>query len=301
MGGYEVVRNGRSRCPTPTSRMTAGRGDPAPECGRRARTSSGPSSAVRLSCRPARSRGRSPDCSHLAARTPADGRTRANDPGYKLRRHHIVAVDRDGKTIVEWLQQDSLRAETVIALIDGRPATWHRRLPALERFAMPRAKSGQESGRSFVSRREFETLAHRVLALERRSRVASPKASAPRSAASLIAEFERKSLILDEWRLRKDVERERTIREQDPDAWRRLNAERIDRNRATAMLNERLRAAECRPMSLEMSLTQRERKLQRLMARNEAETATGEAPRDPIPGKAARYATRNSPARRTRS
>jgi hypothetical protein len=30
-----------------------------------------------------------------------------NDPGYQLRRHHIVfAVDWQGKTIVEWLQHD---------------------------------------------------------------------------------------------------------------------------------------------------------------------------------------------------
>ena len=34
-----------------------------------------------------------------------------NDPGYKLRRHHIVfAVDRDGYTIEEWLQHDEYLA-----------------------------------------------------------------------------------------------------------------------------------------------------------------------------------------------
>ena len=34
-----------------------------------------------------------------------------NDPGYKLRRHHVVfAVDREGKTIVEWLQHDKYLA-----------------------------------------------------------------------------------------------------------------------------------------------------------------------------------------------
>ena len=34
-----------------------------------------------------------------------------NDPGYKLRRHHVVfAVDREGKAIVEWLQHDKYLA-----------------------------------------------------------------------------------------------------------------------------------------------------------------------------------------------
>jgi hypothetical protein len=34
-----------------------------------------------------------------------------NDPGYKIRRHHIIfAVDRDGKTIEEWLQHDNYLA-----------------------------------------------------------------------------------------------------------------------------------------------------------------------------------------------
>ena len=79
--------------------------------------------------------------------------------------------------------------------------------------------------------------------------------------------------IIEEHYLRQAIAREEALRRDRPDLWRHAEAGRIARNRGQAELNRRLRAAGCRPVSTELSLKQKMKKLQQLEARNRAETA----------------------------
>jgi len=79
--------------------------------------------------------------------------------------------------------------------------------------------------------------------------------------------------IIDEHYLRREISREAALRRDQPDLWRRLEAERTEGNRANSVLNRKLRAAGCEPVESELSLTQKMKKLRLLEARNRAETA----------------------------
>jgi hypothetical protein len=80
--------------------------------------------------------------------------------------------------------------------------------------------------------------------------------------------------IIEAERLRRKVARDTDFRNEHPGLWRRLDRERLERNRETAALNRRLRSEGFRPIALEPSLAQHARKLQRLDAREKAGTAT---------------------------
>ena len=82
-----------------------------------------------------------------------------------------------------------------------------------------------------------------------------------------------RSNIIEEHRLKEAIKREEEFRRQHPDLWRRADALRIARNRAQAELNRRLRAAGCRPVTMDPSLQQMMKKLHHLEARNRAEIA----------------------------
>lgn len=74
--------------------------------------------------------------------------------------------------------------------------------------------------------------------------------------------------------LRLSVQRADETRRAHPDTWRRLEQDRRTRNQELTDLNRQLRAVGCRPVALDPSLALRVKKLQRLEARNRAETAT---------------------------
>ena len=80
--------------------------------------------------------------------------------------------------------------------------------------------------------------------------------------------------IVEEHFLRQEIAREETLRREHPDSWRRADLARITRNRSQTELNQRLRAAGCTPVKMELSLKQKRKKLQQLEARNRAETAS---------------------------
>lgn len=80
------------------------------------------------------------------------------------------------------------------------------------------------------------------------------------TAAEAIAGLEeigRRMRIIEEHQLREQIEREQAIRRDRPDSWRRMEAERIARNRANSGLNQKLREAGCRPVAPEPSLSRR--------------------------------------------
>lgn len=77
--------------------------------------------------------------------------------------------------------------------------------------------------------------------------------------------------IIDAHYLRREIARDETMRRDEPERWRRQEAQRRLRNREKVELNRMLRAAGCRPMDLEPSLAQKMKKLQRLDATNRAE------------------------------
>jgi hypothetical protein len=96
------------------------------------------------------------------------------------------------------------------------------------------------------------------------------------TAAEAIAGLEeigRRMRIIEEHQLREQIEREEAIRRDRPDSWRRMEAERIARNRADSALNQKLGEAGCQPVAAELSLKQKMKKLQQLEARNRAESA----------------------------
>jgi hypothetical protein len=88
----------------------------------------------------------------------------------------------------------------------------------------------------------------------------------------LFEEMDRRRSLIEEHFLRREVAREEALRRDDPDWWRRMESERVARNREQAELNRKLRAAGCRPVSSELSLRQKMKKLEQLGARNRAET-----------------------------
>jgi hypothetical protein len=86
--------------------------------------------------------------------------------------------------------------------------------------------------------------------------------------------MDRRARIIEEHFLRREVAREEALRRDDPDGWRRMETWRVARNREQAELNRKLRAAGCRPVSSELSLKQKMKKLEQLETRNRAETET---------------------------
>jgi hypothetical protein len=86
----------------------------------------------------------------------------------------------------------------------------------------------------------------------------------------------RRTKILEEEFLRRAVEREKRLRADDPALWRELDLARQARNQETAAVNRRLRAEGLRPVSLELALSQRVKKLQQLEAPNKAKSAKPE-------------------------
>jgi hypothetical protein len=83
-----------------------------------------------------------------------------------------------------------------------------------------------------------------------------------------------RSRIIEVHYLQQAIAREKALRTEHPDLWRRAEDARIARNKSQASLNRVLRAAGCKPVETELSLTQKMKKLQQLEARNRAEIAT---------------------------
>jgi hypothetical protein len=86
--------------------------------------------------------------------------------------------------------------------------------------------------------------------------------------------MDRRARIIEEHFLRREVAREEALCRDDPDWWRRMESGRVARNREQAELNRKLRAAGCRPVSSELSLKQKMKKLEQFEARIRAETET---------------------------
>lgn len=80
--------------------------------------------------------------------------------------------------------------------------------------------------------------------------------------------------IIEVHYLRQAIAREKALRAEHPDLWRRAEDARLARNHAQAGLNRALRAAGCTPVETELSLKQKMKKLQQLEALNRAEIAT---------------------------
>lgn len=78
--------------------------------------------------------------------------------------------------------------------------------------------------------------------------------------------------IIEEDRLRREIEREQMFRREQPVEWRRRERERLFRNREHADVDRRLRAVGLRARIRELSLKQKMQKLKQLEARNRAET-----------------------------
>lgn len=86
-------------------------------------------------------------------------------------------------------------------------------------------------------------------------------------------EFARRWEILEENRLRDQVARDEAFSKRNPELWRQMEVDRRARNRKTTILNKRLRAEGLRPVTLDLSLAQRVKKLQQLEARNHAQSS----------------------------
>ena len=79
--------------------------------------------------------------------------------------------------------------------------------------------------------------------------------------------------IIEAHYLQQAIARERALRAEHPDLWRRAEDSRIARNKTQAGLNRSLRAAGCKPVDTEPSLKQKIKILQQLQAQNRAEIA----------------------------
>ena len=101
-----------------------------------------------------------------------------------------------------------------------------------------------------------------------------PRTTAAAKAIAGLDELGLRMRIIEEHHLRREIAGWEAHRREHPESWRRLEAARIARNRAQAELNRKLREAGCRPVSAELSLKQKMKKLQQLEARNRAEVAT---------------------------
>lgn len=106
-------------------------------------------------------------------------------------------------------------------------------------------------------------------------------------------EAERRNRIIQEFRLRRDIEYEEKIRRESPDYWRWKEAMRLESNRADAELNRQLRAAGCRPVSRSLTLKEKVKKLQQLESRNRAEIAILRELESDSPKKPGRYTIRS--------
>jgi hypothetical protein len=96
----------------------------------------------------------------------------------------------------------------------------------------------------------------------------------PSKAAIALAEWDRRSKIIEEHHLRQEVARLAALRNDDPRMWRDAEARRLASNREKTDFNRRLRAAGCHPVELEPSLRQKMKRLQCLEAVNVAKPAT---------------------------
>jgi hypothetical protein len=100
--------------------------------------------------------------------------------------------------------------------------------------------------------------------------------------ARALAELEaslRAFRIIEEEHLRADIARLELLRRNAPALWQALESRRHAHNREVRAMNKRLRAAGCQPTSLDLSLSQKMKKLQRLATRNAAEVARFRASR----------------------
>jgi hypothetical protein len=77
--------------------------------------------------------------------------------------------------------------------------------------------------------------------------------------------------LIEEDLLRRRIADDEEFRKEHPDLWKRIEASRVARNRQTAALNRRLRGAGLRPVTLDLSLEQRVKELQKLESMNRAE------------------------------
>lgn len=115
---------------------------------------------------------------------------------------------------------------------------------------------------------------------------------------AMLAEMDRRWAIIEEHHLRAEIGRLQALRRDHPEAWRRVEAQRIAGNREQAALNRALRAAGCRPVALQISLAQKVKKLQQLEERSYAKAAVPERPRDEFSNKSRRHSVRTSDKRR---
>jgi hypothetical protein len=150
--------------------------------------------------------------------------------------------------------------------LENRSRRWHRRHPTDE--AQHRPASHDVPGRS--SRAAFQHFVRRLAALERRLGV---HGNLRTPALAVDRDVSRRWEIVEEDRLRREVERELRIRREHPALWRQMDEGRVARNQATAVLNRRLRAEGLRPVEVKRSLQQRVRKLQQPDVRTRAGTA----------------------------
>jgi len=104
---------------------------------------------------------------------------------------------------------------------------------------------------------------------------------------------ELRNRIIEEHRLRTEVERDERARRESPDYWRWRENLRLQGDRADVELNRKLREAGCRPVPRSLTLAEKVKKLQQLEARNRAEIATLRADGHDSPRKPARHTVRN--------
>jgi hypothetical protein len=109
--------------------------------------------------------------------------------------------------------------------------------------------------------------------MARRSTSTQPEETTADNTSRLLDDMVRRMEIIEEEFLRRDVERESAMRLEHPERWRALENARRARNRDKAGLNRRLRAEGLAPVSLELSLAQRVKKLQQLERSDRARSA----------------------------
>jgi hypothetical protein len=91
---------------------------------------------------------------------------------------------------------------------------------------------------------------------------------------AMLDRLDLRTRIIEEHHLQQSIARDEAFRKEHPDLWQRADSARIARNKAQTDLNRTLRAAGCRPVSMELSLKQKMKKLQQLEAQNRAEIAS---------------------------
>ena len=136
---------------------------------------------------------------------------------------------------------------------------------ALQVNAMPKSRSRRVP--STFSPAAFRDIVRRLDALERRVGGGRPRHGHSSPAKSDIL---RKWDIVAEHNLRRDIAHDETLARDQPETWRRLEAQRLTRNRERATLNRRLRLEGLPLVALEPSLKRRAQQLKQLEATNRA-------------------------------